>query len=70
MSVVFAESLRLAAETEPNGLCDDWSECGDSNPGPPAPKAGALPTAQHPDLVPLYYTDFWASVKYKVQGIF
>ena len=26
-----------------------WSECGDSNPGPPAPKAGALPTAQHPD---------------------
>ena len=25
-----------------------WSECGDSNPGPPAPKAGALPTAQHP----------------------
>ena len=27
-----------------------WSECGDSNPGPPAPKAGALPTAQHPDI--------------------
>ena len=27
-----------------------WSECGDSNPGPPAPKAGALPTAQHPVL--------------------
>ena len=25
-----------------------WSECRDSNPGPPAPKAGALPTAQHP----------------------
>ena len=25
-----------------------WSECGDSNPGPPAPKAGALPTALHP----------------------
>ena len=29
-----------------------WSECGDSNPGPPAPKAGALPTAQHPVLFP------------------
>ena len=27
---------------------DFWSECGDSNPGPPAPKAGALPTALHP----------------------
>ena len=25
-----------------------WSECRDSNPGPPAPTAGALPTAQHP----------------------
>ncbi len=33
---------------EQSGLCSDWSECGDSNPGPPAPKAGALPTAQHP----------------------
>ena len=30
-----------------------WSECGDSNPGPPAPKAGALPTAQHPDMIPI-----------------
>ena len=29
-----------------------WSECGDSNPGPPAPKAGALPTAQHPGREP------------------
>ena len=26
-----------------------WSECRDSNSGPPAPKAGALPTALHPD---------------------
>ena len=25
-----------------------WSECGDSNPGPHAPKAGALPAALHP----------------------
>ena len=33
--------------TVPRGV---WSECGDSNPGPPAPKAGALPTAQHPDM--------------------
>ena len=31
-------------------FCQRWSECGDSNPGPPAPKAGALPTAQHPDM--------------------
>ena len=31
-------------------FCKIWSECGDSNPGPPAPKAGALPTAQHPDM--------------------
>ena len=31
-------------------FCKIWSECGDSNPGPPAPKAGALPTAQHPDI--------------------
>ena len=31
-------------------FCEIWSECGDSNPGPPAPKAGALPTAQHPDV--------------------
>ena len=31
-------------------FCEKWSECGDSNPGPPAPKAGALPTAQHPDM--------------------
>ena len=31
-------------------FCEIWSECGDSNPGPPAPKAGALPTAQHPDM--------------------
>ena len=31
-------------------FCVKWSECGDSNPGPPAPKAGALPTAQHPDM--------------------
>ena len=31
-------------------FCGRWSECGDSNPGPPAPKAGALPTAQHPDM--------------------
>ena len=31
-------------------FCVRWSECGDSNPGPPAPKAGALPTAQHPDM--------------------
>ena len=27
-----------------------WSEWRDSNSRPPAPKAGALPTAQHPDL--------------------
>ncbi len=32
-----------------------WSECGDSNPGPPAPKAGALPTAQHPDVWFLFF---------------
>ncbi len=30
-----------------------WSECRDSNPGPPAPKAGALPTAQHPVIYSL-----------------
>ena len=27
-----------------------WSECGDSNPGPPAPKPPALPTALIPDF--------------------
>ena len=27
-----------------------WSEWRDSNSRPPAPKAGALPTAQHPDM--------------------
>ena len=57
-----------------------WSECRDSNPGPPAPKAGALPTAQHPEVdgprpdgrkrVLLYYTDSFASVKYKMQKTF
>ena len=31
-----------------------WSEWGDSNARPPAPKAGALPTAQHPDAKLLY----------------
>ena len=49
-----------------------WSEWGDSNSRPPAPKAGALPAAQHPvlltagpegDGVSLYYTYFFASVK-------
>ena len=33
-----------------------WSEWGDSNARPPAPKAGALPTAQHPDKTELHYT--------------
>ena len=28
-----------------------WSEWRDSNSRPPAPKAGALPTAQHPDVI-------------------
>lgn len=31
-----------------------WSKCGDSKPGPPAPKAGALPTALHP-VIELFY---------------
>ena len=37
-----------------------WSEWRDSNSRHPAPKAGALPTALHPEMVPLknfgYYT--------------
>ena len=28
---------------------NEWSEWSGSNARPPAPKAGALPTAQHPD---------------------
>ena len=32
-----------------------WSGCADSNCGPPAPKAGALPTAPHP-AVPTFAT--------------
>ena len=46
-------SLKVELLTQKNRLIrrffkERWSECRDSNPGPPAPKAGALPTAQHP----------------------
>ena len=46
-------SLKVELLTQKNRLKrrffkERWSECRDSNPGPPAPKAGALPTAQHP----------------------
>ena len=50
-----SKTAKIEQKTQKNSLkrwffCDRWSECGDSNPGPPAPKAGALPTAQHPDM--------------------
>ena len=46
-------SLKVELLTQKNRLKrrffkERWSECRDSNPVPPAPKAGALPTAQHP----------------------
>ena len=49
------QTAKTEQKTQKNRLfrrffCQSWSECGDSNPGPPAPKAGALPTAQHPDM--------------------
>ena len=49
------KTAKTKLKTQKNRLnrrffCKIWSECGDSNPGPPAPKAGALPTAQHPDM--------------------
>ena len=49
------QTAKTELKTQKNRLkrrffCKKWSECGDSNPGPPAPKAGALPTAQHPDI--------------------
>ena len=49
------KTTKAELKTQKNRLnrrffCKIWSECGDSNPGPPAPKAGALPTAQHPDM--------------------
>lgn len=34
-------------------LAPTWSECRDSNSGPPEPKSGTLPTALHPDGVRL-----------------
>ena len=43
-------------ETENVRIPRVWSEWGDSNARPPAPKAGALPTAQHPDKTELHYT--------------
>ena len=50
-----SKTAKTKLKTQKNRLkrrffCQSWSECGDSNPGPPAPKAGALPTAQHPDM--------------------
>ena len=50
-----SKTTKSKLKTQKNRLnrrffCKIWSECGDSNPGPPAPKAGALPTAQHPDM--------------------
>jgi hypothetical protein len=40
-------------------LNSQWSGCRDLNSGPPAPKAGALPTAPHPDhwepILEIYY---------------
>ena len=39
---------RQAAKWRP---ASEWSEWGDLNSRPPAPKAGALPTAQHPVIV-------------------
>ena len=49
------QTTKTELKTQKNRLngrffCEIWSECGDSNPGPPAPKAGALPTAQHPEM--------------------
>ena len=47
------QTAKTELKTQKNRLfrrffCKIWSECGDSNPGPPAPKASALPTALHP----------------------
>ena len=53
-------SLKVELLTQKNRLKrrffkERWSECRDSNPGPPAPKAGALPTALHP-VISLFYS--------------
>ena len=55
-------------------FCKRWSECGDSNPGPPAPKAGALPTAQHPDMklwdCPGVFSQSWRATNCAIPGYF
>ena len=45
-------SEQMTQENCPNMLfsCEMWLECRESNAGHSAPKAGALSTAQHPDM--------------------
>ena len=50
----FYQLKKKARQIQTNQRTILWSEWRDSNSRPPAPKAGALPTAQHPDNIQLY----------------
>ena len=51
MSYAFSPPKQKSTSIHLESTCYFWSEWRDSNSRPPAPKAGALPTAQHPVIL-------------------